>query len=256
MRIQLRSNSGSVTAATAAVTTSTTAGATTAAATAWTGTVGAAETTVTAATTTAASTTAAAVTTSTTTASATTTAVAATASAAITTSAASAISAATTAAATAAAAITTTTAVAATASAISAATTATGWACFHGTRFVHNDAAATKRLAIHAVDSGLRFGVAAHLDKAKTLGATGFAFHHDLGTGDRAKLRESLLEIAVANGVGQIADVQFVAHLGTPQEHIGNKRWSPDNAINKLNDAKRPDTTKMCVFMHTFALWA
>jgi hypothetical protein len=66
----------------------------------------------------------------------------------------------------------------------------------------------------------LCFGIATHFDKTKTFGATGIAFHHDFGAGDATELAERLFQIAVAHGVRQIADVQFVAHQGTPQKHI------------------------------------
>jgi hypothetical protein len=71
-------------------------------------------------------------------------------------------------------------------------------------------------LAIHTVDSRLGFGIAAHFNKAKAFGATGVAFHHDLGAGDSAKLTKRLFQVAIAHGIWQIADVQFVAHSGTP----------------------------------------
>jgi hypothetical protein len=59
-----------------------------------------------------------------------------------------------------------------TATAVTATTTteATGaWrTCLHRTGFVHSDATATQRLAIHASNSGLCFSIAAHFDKAET----------------------------------------------------------------------------------------
>jgi hypothetical protein len=90
---------------------------------------------------------------------------------------------------------------------------------FHGTRFVNNNAAAAQRLAVHAGNRGLCFGIAAHFDKAKAFGAAGVAFHHDFGAGDSAKLAKRLLQVFVANRVRQIADVKFVAHEGTPLKH-------------------------------------
>jgi hypothetical protein len=68
-------------------------------------------------------------------------------------------------------------------------------------------------LFVHAVNGRLRLRVAAHLDKAKTFGATGFALHHDFGTDDGAELAKGLLQVFVAYAVGQIAHVQFAAHL-------------------------------------------
>jgi hypothetical protein len=71
-------------------------------------------------------------------------------------------------------------------------------------------------LAIHAADGGLRLSVTAHLDKTKAFGATGVAFHHDFGAGDGAKLTKRLFQVAIAHGIRQVANVQFVAHSGTP----------------------------------------
>jgi hypothetical protein len=131
----------------------------------------------------------------------------------------------TTAASTAAAVGATETAAAAFATAAEAAftatteTTATGWTGFHGTRFVDNQATATQRRAVHAFDGSLRFGIAAHFYETKTFGATGVAFHHDLGASHRTELSERLLKIAVAYRIRQIADVQFVAHERDSLKH-------------------------------------
>jgi len=83
---------------------------------------------------------------------------------------------------------------------------------FHRARFVDHHVAATQRLTIHAVDGGLRLGVAAHLDETKALGATGVALHHHLGTGDRAELGKRLLQIGVAHRIRQVAEIKFIAH--------------------------------------------
>ncbi|MEK0432343.1 MAG: hypothetical protein RL700_550 [Pseudomonadota bacterium] len=119
----------------------------------------------------------------------------------------------TTVATTAAAAAAVTTA--ATAAVATAATTAR-WARLHGTGFVDDQAATTERLAIHAADGCLRFRIRRHLHKAEAFGATGVAFHHDLGACDGTKLTKRLFQIAITNGIRQIAHVQFVAHSGTP----------------------------------------
>jgi hypothetical protein len=71
-------------------------------------------------------------------------------------------------------------------------------------------------LTIHAIDSRLGFGIAAHFNKAKAFGAACIALHHDLCAGDRAKLTKGLFQVAIAHGIWQIADVKFVAHSGTP----------------------------------------
>src|SRR6185369_2462934 len=90
---------------------------------------------------------------------------------------------------------------------------------FHGTGFIDHHAAAAQGLAVHARDGGLGFRIAAHFHKAEALGAAGVAFHHHLGARDVAELGERLFEIAIANGIRKIADVEFVAHrIGTPKK--------------------------------------
>ena len=128
-----------------------------------------------------------------------------------------ATAAATTAVATTAAAAASATTVAATATAEAAGAWRTR---LHRTGFIHDYATAAERLAVHAGDSCLSFGIAAHFDKAKAFGATRVAFHHDFSAGDSAKLAKRLLQVFVANRVRQIADVKFVAHEGTPLKHI------------------------------------
>src|SRR5450830_1294734 len=133
--------------------------------------------------------------------------------------AATATAAATAEAATAAAAAAATT-VAATTTAAAEAATATRGTGFHRAGFVDHHAAATEGLTIHAVDGGLCFGVARHFHKAETLRAAGVTLHHDFGAGHSTKLAKSLFQVVVAHRVRQVADVQFVAHQGTPQKHI------------------------------------
>src|SRR5438105_543750 len=138
---------------------------------------------------------------------------AATAGAATAATAVAAATGAATAAATAIAA--TTTAVAATTGA-AAATTEAARTLFTRTRFVDDEGAAVEGLAVHAVDGRLGFGVRAHLHEAEALGAAGIAVHHDLGGCDGAELGESLLKIVVADAVGKVAYVEFVAHWRAP----------------------------------------
>src|SRR5450830_166375 len=111
-------------------------------------------------------------------------------------------------------------AVAATTTAAAEAATATRGTGFHRAGFVDHHAAATEGLTIHAVDGGLCFGVARHFHKAETLRAAGVTLHHDFGAGHSTKLAKSLFQVVVAHRVRQVADVQFVAHQGTPQKHI------------------------------------
>lgn len=99
-----------------------------------------------------------------------------------------------------------TTTVAATTTA--AAEAAAAWrTCLHGTGFVDDNATAAQRLAVHAGDCRLGFGIAAHFDKAKAFGATRVAFHHDFSAGDSAKLAKRLLQVFVTHRVRQVADV-------------------------------------------------
>ena len=121
-------------------------------------------------------------------------------------------------AAVAAATAATTAAVAATTVAAAEAT-ATGRTWFHRTGFVHDQITAAEVLAMHALDGCLCFGIAAHFDKAETLGTAGVTLHHDLGAANRAELAESLLQILVAERIGQVAHVKFVAHEGLLKKH-------------------------------------
>ena len=148
---------------------------------------------------------------------------------AVTTATTTAVAATTTAAATATAVTAAaTTTVAATTAAAEA--TATGSAWFHGAGFVDYEVTATKVLTMHALDSGLCFGIAAHFDKAKALRAAGVTFHHHLGAGNGAVLAEGLFQIAVTERVGQVAHVKFVAHKGLLKKH---ENAMESDAINK-----------------------
>ncbi len=116
------------------------------------------------------------------------------------------------------AAATAATTVAATTTTTVATTTAAAarWARLHGTGFVDDQAATSEWLAIHTADGCLRFRIRRHFHKTKAFGATGVALHHDFGACDGTKLTKRLFQIAITNGIRQIAHVQFVAHSGTP----------------------------------------
>ncbi len=152
------------------------------------------------------------------TATAVTAAAAFTTTASATTVAATAAAAFTATAVTAAAAFTTAAAEAATTAAAAASTTAAVGAAeasrtlFTWASFVHDHSATGNRLTIQTVDGGLCFCIRAHFDETKALGATGVAVHHDLGGAHSPELRESILQILIAHGVGEIAHVKFVAH--------------------------------------------
>ncbi len=131
---------------------------------------------------------------------------------AVTAAAAFTTTAATTVAATAAAftATAVTAAAASTATAVGAAEASR--TLFTWASFVHDHSATGNRLTIQTVDGGLCFCIRAHFDETKALGATGVAVHHDLGGAHGPELRESILQILIAHGVGEIAHVKFVAH--------------------------------------------
>ena len=116
------------------------------------------------------------------------------------------------------AATTTAATVAATTTTTVATTTAAAarWARLHGTGFVDDQAATSEWLAIHTADGCLRFRIRRHFHKTKAFGPTGVALHHDFGACDGTKLTKRLFQIAITNGIRQIAHVQFVAHSGTP----------------------------------------
>ena len=120
---------------------------------------------------------------------------------------------ATTAAATAATTVATTTTTTTVATTTAA---AARWARLHGTGFVDDQAATSEWLAIHTADGCLRFRIRRHFHKTKAFGPTGVALHHDFGACDGTKLTKRLFQIAITNGIRQIAHVQFVAHSGTP----------------------------------------
>jgi len=86
---------------------------------------------------------------------------------------------------------------------------------FARTGFIDDDGPTGHRLAVHALDRGLRLGIRTHLDEAEALRAARVTVHHHLGGRDGPKLGESLLEFIVTHTVGQIAYVQLVAH-GAP----------------------------------------
>ena len=122
-----------------------------------------------------------------------------------------------TATATVAATTTAATVAATTTTAVATATAAAArWARLHGTGFVDDQAATSEGLAIHTADGCLRFRIRRHFHKPKAFGATGVALHHDFGACDGTKLTKRLFQIAITNGIRQIAHVQFVAHSGTP----------------------------------------
>ncbi len=110
-----------------------------------------------------------------------------------------------------------------------AAVAAAGRTGFHRAGFVDRQSAAVEGMTVQAFDGSLRFSVGAHFNETKALGAAGFTFHHDLGAGHGAEFAEGLLEVVVADGVGQVAYVEFLAHGGTPNSNQNNKAMESQN---------------------------
>ena len=101
----------------------------------------------------------------------------------------------------------------ATATTAAAATEATAAGTFFtGLGFIDRQGTAAMFLAVEGGDRGLSLGIAAHLDKAETLGAAAVTIHDDLRAGDRAVRPEQLFESCTVNIVAQITDIQFFTH--------------------------------------------
>jgi hypothetical protein len=125
----------------------------------------------------------------------------------ITSAAAAAITAATPAAI--AAATATATATTATTTAVTAATTAT---IFTRLGFIYGETPTVVFLVMQPFDGCLRLRFGVHFHKAETLAATRRAILNDLSALHGSELREQLLQSGVADPVGQIPNVQLLAH--------------------------------------------
>jgi hypothetical protein len=125
----------------------------------------------------------------------------------ITSAAAAAITAAATAAI--AAATATATATTATTTAVTAATTAT---IFTRLGFIYGETPTVVFLVMQPFDGCLRLRFGVHFHKAETLAATRRAILNDLSALHGSELREQLLQSGVADPVGQIPNVQLLAH--------------------------------------------
>jgi hypothetical protein len=126
----------------------------------------------------------------------------------ITSAAAAAITAAATAAAI-AAATAAATATTATTTAVTAATTAT---IFTRLGFIYGETPTVVFLVMQPFDGCLRLRFGVHFHKAETLAATRRAILNDLSALHGSELREQLLQSGVADPVGQIPNVQLLAH--------------------------------------------
>src|SRR6218665_2955703 len=79
---------------------------------------------------------------------------------------------------------------------------------------------------MQAFDGGLGFRLAGHFDKAETFGAAGVALHHDFRAVDAAVCAEGLVHVVVAEGIGQVAHIQSVAHAGLlGYQNSKRRRW-------------------------------
>jgi hypothetical protein len=125
----------------------------------------------------------------------------------ITSAAAAAITAATAAAI--AAATAAATATTATTTAVTAATTAT---IFTRLGFIYGETPTVVFLVMQPFDGCLRLRFGVHFHKAETLAATRRAILNDLSALHGSELREQLLQSGVADPVGQIPNVQLLAH--------------------------------------------
>src|SRR5262249_6840913 len=81
-----------------------------------------------------------------------------------------------------------------------------------GPGLVDRQAAALDLGAVEGGDGRLGLLVAAHLAEAEPLGPAGVAVHDHLRRLDGAVRPEQLLQRAVGDAVGQVADVQLLAH--------------------------------------------
>jgi hypothetical protein len=119
-----------------------------------------------------------------------------------------------------ASAATTTTAVAAASTAAAAATvSATATATrFAGLGLVDREATAVDFLVMKTLDGGLGLSLAAHLDKAEALAPTGVAILDDLRALHDPEPGEQLLQVGVADLVGQVPDIQFPAHVNLQEQ--------------------------------------
>src|SRR5262249_21445825 len=99
-----------------------------------------------------------------------------------------------------------------------AAVTAPAAAFGFRTGLVDGQASAVYFLAVQRRNRRLGLLVGLHLDEAEPLGAAGVAVHDDLRGLHGAVCLEQLFQGAVRNPVGQVAHVQLLAHVGSPQK--------------------------------------
>src|SRR5215210_1516849 len=148
---------------------------------------------------------------------------------------------------TAAAVATTAAAPAAAAATVATATTAAAPAAtaalFLRTGFIDRQRPALHLAAIESGDGFLRLLVIAHLHETEPLGTAGVALDDHLSGLHAAVRCKEVLQVAVANAVRKVSDIQLLAHVGllawpcpiptTPEGSVVRRRWS-------MRSEKRP----------------
>src|SRR5262249_11343954 len=86
---------------------------------------------------------------------------------------------------------------------------------------VHRQRPAVHLFTVEGGDGCLGLLLSLHLDEGEALGPPRVAVRDDLGHLHRAVLAEQMLQVTGSDRVGQVADVQFSAHVGPPKEVIG-----------------------------------
>jgi hypothetical protein len=89
---------------------------------------------------------------------------------------------------------------------------------FAGLGLVDREATAVDFLVMKTLDGGLSLGLAAHFDKAKAFAPTRVAILDDLRALHDPEPGEQLLQIGVADLVGQVPDIQFPAHVNLQEQ--------------------------------------
>jgi hypothetical protein len=97
--------------------------------------------------------------------------------------------------------------------AVAAATTAAAFALLHRARFIHGQGATVDFLAVKLGDGRLGFLGSAHFHKAKTAGPSRYAIIDQLHPRDIARLGKEIGQVVFRHAKGQVAHVQFHAHL-------------------------------------------
>jgi hypothetical protein len=81
-----------------------------------------------------------------------------------------------------------------------------------GLRLIHSDRTAFDFSAVQPLDSGISRLIGRHFHKTEAAGPIGRTVHYHLRTFDFPSLRESVLQVLIGHGPGQIANVQSAPH--------------------------------------------